>query len=277
VCALEVLIDRYQNRYMVVEAPTDPIGFARMHPGGSAFAFGHHADLINAARGDTNALYLVAGFPPVAPPSIATMLSNHDGFAGARVFDQLGGDLARLKLAAAMYLLQPGVPFIYYGEEIGMAGAPGLSMDPSLRPPMSWTGDAATAGFTTGTPFRTLSANAHTHNVAAQEQDPDSLLHFYRAMLALRRARPSIATGSYRDATASGAVMQFIRELNGEQTVVLINVGADDVPTTIEGLTPGRAYVSLYPVDGPTFHASELGTAAGVASGGSVRVFGTID
>jgi alpha-amylase len=277
VCALEVLIDRYRNRYMVVEAPTDPLGFARMHPGGSAFAFGHHADLINAARGDTHALHLVAGFPPVALPSIATMLSNHDGFAGARVCDQLGGDLARMKLAAAMYLLQPGVPFIYYGEEIGMAGAPGLPMDPSLRPPMSWTGDAATAGFTTGTPFRALSANATTHNVAAQDRDPDSLLQFYRAMLGMRRARPSIAMGGYRDARADGPVMQFVRELNGEQTVVLINVGSEDVPATIDGLTPGRTYVSLYPLHGPAFRASEQGTARGVAHAMSVRVFGTID
>ena len=52
------------------------------------------------------------------------------------------------------------------------------------------------AGFTTGTPYRALSANVATNNVAAQA-DAGSILAFYKAMLALRNARPSISQGSY--------------------------------------------------------------------------------
>ena len=49
----------------------------------------------------------------------ATFLTNHDQ---NRVFmSQLGGNLARMKQAAALYLTMPGVPFLYYGEEVGMA------------------------------------------------------------------------------------------------------------------------------------------------------------
>ena len=81
------------------------------------------------------------------------MLSNHDSFAGDRVFDQLGGNLAQYKLAAATYLLQPGTPFIYYGEEVGMKRG-SQSGDTGLRTSMSWTGNTANAGFSTGTPYR---------------------------------------------------------------------------------------------------------------------------
>jgi glycosidase len=87
------------------------------------------------------------------------MLSNHDSFAGERAYNQFGGNLAQYRLAAATYLLQPGTPFIYYGEEVGMAGGGFAGGDPKLRTPMSWTASTANAGFTTGTPYRSLSAN----------------------------------------------------------------------------------------------------------------------
>jgi alpha-amylase len=276
VAQIEALLDCYQNRYMVCEAPTDPIGFANVHPGGSAFAFGHHHDLIAAARGDTRALELVAGFPPVAPRSIATMLSNHDGFAGARVFDQLEGNIAMMKLAAAMYLLQPGVPFIYYGEEIGMSGCVAGNFDQTLRPPMSWTDDAVHGGFTRGVPFRAFAQNVTTHNVAAQQADPHSLYNFYRAMLAIRRNRPSVALGAYGGAQVSGPVLSFRRERDDEQTVVVINVGWAPASVALSGLSAGATYVTLWPQDGVSFTAGADGGAAGEMPAQAVRIFARI-
>ena len=64
----------------------------------------------------------VADYFKTAPQSMATFASNHDIFAGVRLWDQVQGNAAQYKLAAASYLLLPGTPFIYYGEEIGMAG-----------------------------------------------------------------------------------------------------------------------------------------------------------
>jgi glycosidase len=55
-------------------------------------------------------------------------------------------------------------------------------------------GGQAQRGFTSGTPYRRLSANVETNNVAAQSADPSSLLAFYKAMLKLRNTLPSIAT-----------------------------------------------------------------------------------
>ena len=60
-------------------------------------------------------------------------LSNHDGTRTMTVF---GGDVARAKLAATLLLTLPGLPFVYYGEEIGMTGD---KPDPRLRTPMQWT------------------------------------------------------------------------------------------------------------------------------------------
>ena len=56
----------------------------------------------------------------VAPHTLASFASNHDQFAGKRLWDQVSGNETHYKLAAATYLLLPGTPFIYYGEEIGM-------------------------------------------------------------------------------------------------------------------------------------------------------------
>ncbi|MCC7051893.1 MAG: hypothetical protein IT355_01415 [Gemmatimonadaceae bacterium] len=272
--SLEELIDTYANRYMVTEAPADPLGFARMHPGGSAFAFGHQHDLVAAARGDTRALELVAGFPPVAPPTIATILSNHDAFAGQRVYDQLGGDHARLKLAATLYLLQPGVPFIYYGEEIGMAGGSDMRADESLRTPMSWTHGDHRPAFTTGTPFRGPSVNAATHTVEAQRADPDSLLHFYRAMLALRRRR-SVATGGYGDVVVQGASLGFIRRAGAELTIVAINTGDTAVAVPMRGLAPGASYRALWPSEWLPLIADGDGAQTIVLRPQSLAVFGS--
>ncbi|MEN8844800.1 MAG: alpha-amylase family glycosyl hydrolase, partial [Candidatus Arcticimaribacter sp.] len=76
-----------------------------------------------------------------------TFLANHDQ---NRVFNQLGGSIARAKLAASILLSLPGVPYLYYGEEIGMVGE---KPDENIRLPMQWD-TTPNGGFTTGTPWR---------------------------------------------------------------------------------------------------------------------------
>ena len=213
----------YPSRYMVCEGPDDPLRYADTEAGGSAFAFGHNAQLIAAAQGSTQALAEVARFYATAPARMALMLSNHDAFAGQRLADQVHGCEVTQKLASALYLLAPGIPFVYYGEEIGLRGAerPG---DAGLRTPMAWAGGPG-GGFTLGKPYRALGANAHTHHVAAQESDPGSLLNHYRALLRLRKARPSLARGAFACSSVQGGVLAFVRTHGAEQTLVVINIG----------------------------------------------------
>ena len=264
------VINGYARRFLVCEGPSAP--FRYTGECGSAFAFNNTANLIAAAKGDATAVQRVADFPKSAPAGMSTMLSNHDSFAGDRAFNQFAGNLAQYRLAAATYLLQPGTPFIYYGEEIGMArGSPGG--DAGLRTPMSWSGSSAHAGFTTGTPYRSLSTNVTTFNAAAQQADPNSLLAFYRAMLALRKGYPSIASGSYENVGVAGALMSFQRALAGERTLVVINYGSSAGIAAVAGLPAGATLASAYPAGGDGLAADGSGTASVAMAAQSVRVF----
>lgn len=244
---IRAVLNGYANRYLVCEAPGDPLGFTQPSACGSAFAFGHNYEIMKAVRGSSSAVSAVANYFTSAPATLATMVSNHDHFAGERLWDQVSGDVAQYKLAAATYLLQPGVPFIYYGEEVGMAGGVGLTGDWKLRTPMSWTPDATTAGFSTARPFRALSANVALQNVQTQVADASSLHAYYKQMITLRRSHPSLARGSYEDAKASGSVMSFKRSAGSETSLVAINYGATPANVTFTGLPPNAAVASVNP------------------------------
>ena len=267
---VRTMLDGYAKRYMVCEAPADPAGFGASTACGSAFAFGHQGDIVNAAKGSTAAVKAVADYFVSAPSTMATMVSNHDAFAGQRLFDQVGGNLAQYKLAAATYLLQPGTPFIYYGEEIGMSGATSLSGDPKLRTPMSWT---AGGGFTTGTPFRAASGNVATNNVATQSSDPNSLLAWYKGLIALRRAYPSLARGSYEAASASGSVMSFQRVLGSERMVVVVNYGASAAAVSLTNLPANAVLAAVMPSGASGVNADASGNAMANVPAQSVVIY----
>lgn len=246
------LVASYDQRYLVCEAPGDPESFGRAC--GAAFAFGHQNRLISAAMGSPAPLEHVADYFNKQPAHMATFASNHDTFAGQRVWDRVRGDVAAYQLVAATYLLQPGTPFIYYGEEIGASGGAGLKGDHKLRAPMSWTADPKHAGFSTATPFRALSANVATQNVAAQQADPASLLSHYRQLIALRKARPSLATGRYEAARADGWMMSFQRVTDAaadpERTLVVYNFGTQVRRGVVEQLPPGATLTPVWSAAG---------------------------
>jgi len=264
------MMNGYANRFLVCEGPSDPYGYTGAC--GSAFAFNNTGNIIAAAKGDAAAVRRAADFHKAAPAGISTMLSNHDSFAGDRAYNQFNGNLAQYRLAAATYLLQPGTPFIYYGEEIGMAGG-NLSGDPKLRTPMSWTGNTANGGFTIGTPYRSLSANVAGFNVAAQQADPNSLLAHYKAMLALRRAYPSIARGSYDNVAVNGSVMSFERRLGSERTLVAINYGSSAATAALAGLPANATLTSAYPAGAADVAADAAGQASAPLAAQSLQVF----
>jgi len=253
------LIQAYPNRYVVCEATAKPIDYGQPALCGGAFAFGYVQHFVGAALGKADSVRELAAYYRSQLPTMATFVSSHDIFAGKRLWDQVGGDEAAYKLAAAGYLLQPGTPFIYYGEEVGQAGVNHLGGDMSLRAPMSWTPDAATGGFTTGRPFRPIAPNVATHNAQMQRQDPASIRSFYKAMLALRNAHQSIARGRFEHSFADGLVLGFQRHWKNnaqdERTLVLINYGKQAAEVAVPGLQPGAQLQRL--------HASSLAPGAG--------------
>lgn len=255
------LIKSYPQRYVVCEATAEPRVYTRPDICGSAFAFGLEKAIIQAAQGQAQAVPQVADFFKTAPLGMATMLSNHDIFAGQRAWDQFQGDETRYKLAAATYLLLPGTPFIYYGEEIGQAGVAGLPGDEPLRAPMSWTAaNTGEGGFSPATTFRPLSPNRASHNAQAQAADPGSLLNFYKAMLALRNGQPALARGDYRHAQAQGQVLAFQRAIKGQRNLVVINYGTDAAALPVQGLKAGTRLEALYPQVGAAQAAQRAST-----------------
>lgn len=150
----------------------------------------------------------------------STFLTNHDQ---ERTMSVLGEDNGRARIAALALLTIPGVPFVYYGEEIGMIGK---KPDEFLRSPMQWTGEA-NGGFSTGQPWQGMQANAATVHVAAQNTDPDSLLNLYRKLIHLRRSTPALTKGSFTALRVEGnnapAAAAFVRQHSEGSVLVVLN------------------------------------------------------
>ncbi len=156
-------------------------------------------------------------------PQYAPFLTNHDQNRVMSVLDDVG----KAKLAAVMLLTSPGVPFLYYGEEIGMKG---VKPDEDIRLPMQWTGDSPSAGFSSAEPWRPAAQDYPQVNVANQTDDPDSLLSLYRDLIHLRNDRASLRTGhALVIETNNPSVYALLRYNDDEVFLVLVNVDSKPI------------------------------------------------
>lgn len=168
-----------------------------------------------------------------SPDRWALFLRNHDQ---PRTLTVLEGDVARAKLAASLLLTLPGLPFVYYGEEIGMTGD---KPDRRIRTPMPWAIGPA-AGFTTGLPWEPLHPDSLTANVAAQEDDPGSLLHHYRALIHLRGASRALGAGRLVPLDAgTEAVAAWLRVAEDDVALVVANLGETPLEAVSVSSEPG--------------------------------------
>src|SRR3712207_6798351 len=125
-----------------------------------------------------------------------------------------------------------GMPTIYQGEEIGMTDVPippekvqdpweknvpglGLGRDPA-RTPMPWDASAH-AGFTMAEPWLPVGPDHRTINVAAQADDPRSVLSLYRALIRLRRAEAALSVGAYVPVGADENILSYERHHDGRR------------------------------------------------------------
>lgn len=160
----------------------------------------------------------------IPPGQFATFLTNHDQ---NRTMYRLVEDADKARLAATVLLTLPGVPFMYYGEEIGMVG---MKPDENLRTPMQWSADA-NAGFTTGDfPWRLVNDDYKQVNVALETADPASLLSRYRSLVHLRNQHAALRVGEYSSVESnSNQVLAFLRVSQAESLLVLINMGKEPI------------------------------------------------
>jgi alpha-amylase len=202
-----------------------------------AFDFDLAAAFIVSARvGTTDAVrrVLSADLAIFKPGQFATFITNHDQ---NRVLSQLAGNPQKGRVAATMLLTAPGVPFIYYGEEIGMLGQ---KPDEQIRAPMQWAGEA-NGGFTTGTPWEPLQPDfASGKNVAAETNDSQSLLAHYRALIGLRKEHAALRVG---DTTlvdgSSPALYALLRSSPGETLLTVVNLSGAAVSAYALALAQG--------------------------------------
>ena len=154
--------------------------------------------------------------------------SNHD--AGRLATRWAGGDEAKARCALLMLLTLRGTPFLYYGDEIALTEGDvpdARRMDPvpdhrdGCRTPMPWTAEPA--------PDMWLPLEDTSRNVAAQREDPDSVLHFVRDLIALRREREDLRRGGYESLPAPEGAWAWRR---GDGTIVALNLS--DTPTSLD-------------------------------------------
>ena len=202
--------------------------YLNQHALDSLFEFDFARATIEAVRLDLSGIYAqqLARMQRayLAPDDWATFLDNHDQ---ERVGSQLEGDGRKLRFAAELLLTAPGVPFIYYGDEIGMTGR---KPDPDLRTPMQWTG-APGAGFSPARPWHAVNPDYPRCNVAAESADPDSLLSLYRRLIRLHTASPALRRGDpVQAAVAAANVYVALRQTEDDAVLVLANFNGEDVP-----------------------------------------------
>jgi alpha-amylase len=217
------------DAFIVGEVWADTPTIARFMDGGvdSAFAFplaSAIVDSLNNANAKTFRRTIKGMVKTDLFPRFSTFIGNHDM---DRVINRLGGSQQRAAAAATILLTLPGVPFIYYGEEIGMQGT---KPDPDLRTPMQWTPEPETAGFTTGKPWHKPNADTPTVNVESQKTDEDSLLNLYRDLIRLRTSHPALSTGDFELIFGGhDAVVAWVRETENQRLLVIVNLSSSPV------------------------------------------------
>ena len=182
------------------------------------------------------------------------VLSNHDIVRSyVRYGDGVHNDQIA-KLMAGLYLTLRGTPIMYYGEEIGMTnndpkrvedvkdpigrrGWPEEKGRDGERTPMQWNANA-NGGFSQAKPWLPVPASASTHNVATELRDPNSILNFYKNLLALRHQDNSLLDGDYVPLNENDPnVLAYLRRCKNEAVLVVLNMSGETQKSSFD-LTP---------------------------------------
>jgi glycosidase len=238
-----------KDALLVGEAYTDTKSAASWLPAADiTFDFGYATAMLTAVKSYSATAAKAALQESLAaypPGQRGVFLTNHDQ---PRVMAELA-DTALARTAAELLLTSSGVPFVYYGEEVGLDGT---KPDEGIRTPMPWTAKGPGVGFTTGTPWEAPSAGFETANVASEGSVPTSLLSTYRTLIRLRGAHSALSRGDATVLDASDeAVLAVVRQSADETVLVMSNLGITDALAPTVDLSPvascvGGAATALY-------------------------------
>lgn len=230
-------INSYPNKFIVFETYlplADTLAIYNMHPDE------HHApfnfNFFNLEWGAKTYKDFVDNFNnALSLKQIPTyVFGNHDQ---PRLASRFGEGQARL--CAMLLLTLRGLPFIYYGEEIGMKNVDipkekikdgfahdsvniGLSRDPA-RTPMQWD-NSSYAGFSTNEPWLPISPEYEKINVSAETSDPKSMFNLYCSLIGYRNKSDILKHGSYKSInTNNNDVFGYIRSYKKKEILILLN------------------------------------------------------
>ncbi len=215
------------NALMVGEVWTTSFVVSKYVPASldMAFEFDLATSMLNSAKNGTNGAVMpieTRSQKLYPPEQYARFLTNHDQ---TRTMSELSGDENKAKIAASMLLTGSGVPFLYYGEEVGMIG---VKPDECLRTPMQWDTTPRTEDFIPGKRCKT---NELIFNAADENADPSSLLTHYRSLIHLRNDHSALRVGNFTALKSSDKkIYSFIRQSSDETVLVIINLS--DVKVT---------------------------------------------
>ena len=171
------------------------------------------------------------------------VISNHDIVRSYIRYGDGQHNDAIAKLLAGLYLTLRGTPILYYGEEIGMEnndpqrkedvkdpigklGWPADKGRDGERTPMQWN-DSPNAGFTRATPWLPVPSSYTTHNVATESHNSDSILEFYKHLLALRHRNAALLEGEYVPLNPDDPnVLAYLRRYKDQAVLVVLNMSA---------------------------------------------------
>jgi alpha-glucosidase len=224
----------------------------------------------------------------LSPAEFRTQIANAESTGGWPVYVIGNHDMPRsygrygdgqhndqiAKLMAGMYLTLRGTPIMYYGEELGMqnddperkedvkdpmgiTGWPTEKGRDGERTPMQWDG-SANAGFSRATPWLPVPPSSKTYNVAAELNDPNSILQFYKHLLALRHHERALLFGDYVALDPDNPdVLSYLRRYQNEAVLVVLNMSA----------TPQQVSFDLSAAGFPAAKATTLLTTSTLVTG----------
>jgi alpha-glucosidase len=216
--------------------------------------------------------------------------SNHDQ---PRQWDRYGDGVHNdqiAKLMATLLLTTRATPLMYYGEEIGMRttdpvrkedvqdpigkiGWPQEKGRDGERTPMQWD-TSKEAGFSTSErPWLPVPSSAAEYNVKAESHDPNSILSFYKRLLALRRSEPGLRKGSYLPLDRENPfVLSYLRKDpdKGEAILVVLNMSAETRTVSFDLAAHGVKEMSAIPL----IAAPEIGGESTMLTHFTIPAFG---
>ncbi len=250
-------VDGYTHRFIVGEVGSDQIDVLNQYQAPDLLDVVFNFNLGSLSEFSVSRIFAelqsmratMSGYPTL-------FFSSHDM---PRMIDRLAdGNKDKAIALAALMLTAQGVPFIYYGEEIGMqninAGDPDeivdiqgktqyyLALDAGKTPeealiegnkynrdksrsPMQWN-DTAFAGFSLHKPWIKINENYRTINVEKQKEDDSSVWNVYKALIALRNNEKALQYGDYDRLDLRDDRILFTRVYAGEKITVILNFGA---------------------------------------------------